>query len=459
MKRLFGTDGIRGTAGAYPLDPKTVTRVGAALAKTLARDRPEDGGTPRILVGRDTRESGDWIERAITAGARRGGAECLSVGVIPTPGVAFLARAAGFSAGVMISASHNPYRDNGIKVFAATGYKLPDHEEAAIEKMVLDGNDPIPDADYSPPVAPAAPSDLAERYIAFLSESVARGTSLSGMKIVIDCANGASSEIAPRIFRGLGATVEAVYCTPDGRNINSGCGSLHPEGLAARVVALSADLGIAFDGDADRCLFVASDGRVADGDLLIYQAAAHLKKQGKLPGDLVVTTVMSNLWLERGLADLGVRLLRTQVGDKYVLEEMRRTGSVIGGEQSGHLIFADRATTGDGILTALRLVEILLATGSKVGDWLSCVKAFPQILINVRVASRPKLEDHPVIGAEAASVRAMLGDTGRLVLRYSGTEALARVMIEGTDAGQVESLARRLAEVIRQQIGSDEAAV
>src|SRR5262245_46030727 len=392
MKRLFGTDGIRGTAGAFPLDPNTVTRVGVALARTLAEDRPEDGGRPRILVGRDTRESGDWIERAITAGVKRGGGECFAVGVIPTPGVAYLARTAGFSAGVMISASHNPYRDNGIKVFAASGYKLPDHEEAAIEKMVLDGEDPIPDADYSPPATPVAPAGLVQKYITFLRMSVAPGMSLSGMKIVIDCANGASSDIAPRIFRDLGATVEAVFCTPDGRNINSGCGSLHPEGLAARVIAMGADLGVAFDGDADRCLFVSSDGRVADGDLLIFQAASHLKRLGKLPGDLVVSTVMSNLWLERGLADLGVRLTRTQVGDKYVLEEMLRSGSVIGGEQSGHLIFSDRSTTGDGILTALRLIEILRATGGTVHGWLSCVKAFPQILLNVRVSSRPKLE-------------------------------------------------------------------
>ena len=456
MKRLFGTDGIRGTAGAFPLDPKTVTRVGVALAKTLAADRPQDGGTPRILIGRDTRESGDWIERAITAGARRGGAECLAVGVIPTPGVAYLARSAGFSAGIMISASHNPYRDNGIKVFAATGYKLPDHEEVAIEKMVLDGGDPLPDPDYSPAAAPAAPAGLVDRYIAFLRDAVARGTSLSGMKIVIDCANGASSEIAPGIFRDLGATVEPVFCTPDGRNINSGCGSLHPEGLAARVVAHGADLGVAFDGDADRCLFVSSDGRVADGDLLIYQAALHLKRLGRLPGDLVVTTVMSNLWLERSLAAIGVRLARTQVGDKYVLQEMRRSGSAVGGEQSGHIIFADQSTTGDGILTALRLVEILRATGGTVRDWLSCVKAFPQILLNVRVSSRPNLEEHPVIGAEAASVRARLGDSGRLVLRYSGTEALARVMIEGTDSGVVETLARRLAAVIKQEIGAED---
>ncbi|HEY3177194.1 MAG TPA: phosphoglucosamine mutase [Candidatus Polarisedimenticolia bacterium] len=457
MKRLFGTDGIRGAAGVFPLDPPTVTRVGAALARTLAAESPGSGRAPRILIGRDTRESGDWIERSIASGAGRAGAQCVGAGVIPTPGVAYLARTAGFAAGVMISASHNPYRDNGIKVFSSTGYKLPDHEEAAIEAMVLDGGGSLPEAEYSPAPAPVSPVDLVDRYVAFLRESVPVGTRMGGLRMVIDCANGASSEIAPRIFRELGAEVEAVYCTPDGRNINSGCGSLHPDGLAARVKGSGADLGVAFDGDADRCLFVSADGRLADGDLLIYQAASWLRKQGRLPGDLVVATVMSNLWLERSLAEIGIQLVRTRVGDKYVLEEMVRAGAVLGGEQSGHIIFTDRATTGDGILTALRLVEILRATDETVAGWLSRVTAFPQILLNVKVSSRPDMEAHPEIGAEAARVRAELGDAGRLVLRYSGTEPLARVMIEGTDAAQVETLARRLARMIEAEIGEGKA--
>ena len=452
MKRLFGTDGIRGAAGAFPLDPETVTAVGAALTRILARDRDEEH--PRLLIGRDTRESGDWIERAIASGARRAGAESLAAGVIPTPGLAYLARTGGFSAGIMISASHNPYRDNGVKVFSATGYKLPDEEEAGVEALVLDRAHPLPGPEYSPPSVPEAPPGLVETYLEFLKASVPPGVTFRGLKVVLDCANGASSEFAPRIFRDLGAEVEAVYCTPDGRNINSGCGSLHPDGLAQKVTDAGADLGIAFDGDADRSLFVSSDGRVADGDVLIYQAAAHLKRVGRLNGGVVVTTVMSNLWLERGLAEMGVTLARTQVGDKYVLEEMLRTGAVLGGEQSGHIIFTDRATTGDGILTALRLVEIMRTRGESVSDWLGQVQAYPQVLLNVRVGSRPDLESHPVIGAEAARVRDELGDSGRLVLRYSGTESLARVMIEGTDRGLVESLARRLAGVIEDQIGA-----
>lgn len=457
MKRLFGTDGIRGAAGAFPLDAATVTRVGAALAMILSAEG-RWGTCPRILIGRDTRESGDWIERALASGLRRGGADPVATGVIPTPGVAYLAREAGFAAGAMISASHNPYRDNGIKLFSSDGYKLPDAQEAEVEAVVLDQGHRLPEPEYSPPAAPDAPADLVERYRSFLRGSVERGASFAGLRIVLDCANGASSEIAPQIFRDLGAEVEAVFSSPDGRNINSGCGSLHPEGLAGRVTERRADLGIAFDGDADRCLFVSSSGRVADGDLLIFQAAAHLKKRGRLPGDLVVATVMSNLWLEKGLEAIGVKLLRAQVGDKYVLEEMLRTGAALGGEQSGHIIFTDRATTGDGILTALRLVGVMKSRGETIDVWLQRVRAYPQVLLNVRVSRRPDLESHPVIGAEAARVRSELGDSGRLVLRYSGTEPLARVMIEATDRQQVETLARRLAGVIKDEIGAPEEA-
>ncbi|HET6373106.1 MAG TPA: phosphoglucosamine mutase [Candidatus Polarisedimenticolia bacterium] len=455
MKKLFGTDGIRGSAGSYPLDQDTVTRVGAALAQTLRAHGPREA-VPRILLGRDTRESGAWIERAVAAGIALGGGECVSAGVIPTPGVAYLTRSLGLAAGVMLSASHNPYRDNGIKIFSETGYKLADSEEAEIEAMVLEGNPSMTVAGQ--PGRPEEQGDpaLAGKYAAFLLESVAPGTPFSGLSAVIDCANGAACEIAPRLFRQLGARVETLSSEPDGRNINSGCGTLHPERLAAAVVDGRADLGIAFDGDADRCLLVGGDGRVADGDVLIFQAASDLKRRGALRGDMVVTTVMSNLWLEQALADLGIKMSRTQVGDKYVLEEMLRTGAVLGGEQSGHIIFTDRATTGDGILTALRLVEILRHTGETVSDWLARVKAFPQILLNVRVRTRPDLETHPVIGVEAQRVRSELGESGRLVLRYSGTEALARVMIEATDSHQVASLGRHLAEVIRREIGAEE---
>ena len=452
MKRLFGTDGIRGRAGVPPLDSTTVAGVGAALARRL-RETDQGGTAPKILIGRDTRESGEMIERALVEGAARSGVECVAAGVIPTPGVAFLARAGGYAAGVMISASHNPYHDNGVKVFSSAGYKLSDEEEAAVEAMVLEGEPDTTDAMSSSPTSTAAAAVPVEEYIAHLCGSVSPGTSFSGIDIVLDCANGASSEIAPRVFEELDAKVEPIFSTPDGRNINSGCGSLHPERLAETVVKRGADLGVAFDGDADRALLVSADGRVADGDVLLFQAAAHLKRQGRLSGDRVVATVMSNLWLERSLGEMGIGLTRTQVGDKYVLEEMLSSGTVLGGEQSGHIIFTDRATTGDGVLTALRLVEIMMTNGETVADWLSRVKAFPQVLLNVPVTSRPDLDTHPVIGAEAAKVRAELGGTGRLVLRYSGTEALARVMIEAQDREQVERLSNRLADLIRDHLG------
>ncbi|MFQ5701502.1 MAG: phosphoglucosamine mutase [Acidobacteriota bacterium] len=453
MKKLFGTDGIRGVAGLYPLDEPTVTRLGEALARTLARRGHAAGGKrPRILFGRDTRESGSWIEHSLATGSCRAGAQCVSAGVIPTPGVAYLARTGPFSAGVMISASHNPYRDNGIKIFSSEGYKLPDEEEMDIERLALDGADVSASQELvGCSVGDAA--DLVGRYETFLLGAVDQGVSFSGMKLVLDCANGASTRIAPAVFRALGAEVEVLFDAPDGHNINEGCGSLHPETLAATVVERGADLGIAFDGDADRALFVSADGAMADGDVLIYQAACHLDERGLLAGRSVVATVMSNLWLERSLAEHGIGLTRTQVGDKYVLEEMIRTGAVLGGEQSGHIIFADRATTGDGVMTALRLLQVLHDTGETVSDWLGRVQALPQLLLNVPVASRPDLETHPVIGAEAENVRRELGGTGRLVLRYSGTEPVARVMIEAVDPRQVESLTRRLADVIAREIG------
>jgi len=456
MRSLFGTDGIRGTAGVFPLDEKTITRVGAALIRTLLHHAA--AGPPRIVIGRDTRESGEWIERAIAEGAGMAGATCSGAGVIPTPGIAWMARTGGFAAGVMISASHNPYRDNGIKIFSSSGYKLPDEEELAIERLVLDEGTPplLPetaDGSQQRDVPPAA-SDLIDGYAEFLRQSVSPGVRFDGIRVVLDCANGASSAIAPGVFAALGADVIAIFDTPDGRNINSGCGSLHPDRLAATVKERGADLGIAFDGDADRTLFVSADGHVADGDVLMYQAACHLKELGKLPGDLVVTTVMSNLWLERSLTERGIRMTRTQVGDRYVLQEMIRSGGALGGEQSGHMIFADRSTTGDGIMTALRLMEILVTNDDTVSGWLSQVQAFPQILLNIPVASRPDLTSHPVIGAAANDVISQLGGDGRLVLRYSGTEALARVMIEGTDRTQVETLARGLAGVIEQEIGA-----
>jgi phosphoglucosamine mutase len=462
VKRLFGTDGIRGRAGVFPLDAATVTRVGSALTGSL-RAR---ASAPRILIGRDTRESGVWIEAALARSIEAAGGIPVAAGVVTTAGVAHLTSALGFDAGVMVSASHNPFEDNGIKVFSRDGYKLPDAEEARIEAEVLGGAEreerggravaaatPGPAPPGLPAAAPGAGADLAAAYASHLV-GAAGGARLDGMKVVLDCGHGAAHRTAPAVFEALGASVRTLGAAPDGRNINEGCGSLHPEGACRAVVESGADLGFAFDGDADRCILCDERGAVCDGDFVMWRAALALKEAGRLAGRIVVGTVMSNLWLERALARDGVRLLRAPVGDKYVLEEMQRTGARLGGEQSGHVIFADHATTGDGILTAVLMACIVRRAGVRASAWRGQVRPCPQVLLNVRVASRPDLEAHPVIGPAARSVRARLGESGRLLLRYSGTEPLARVMIEAEDAEQVAALARELAGVIGREIGA-----
>jgi phosphoglucosamine mutase len=457
MKRLFGTDGIRGTAGVFPLDEGTVAKVGSALTETLrARSRE-----PRVLIGRDTRESGAWIEETLARSIEAAGGEPAAAGIVTTAGVAFITHSAGFDAGVMISASHNPFNDNGIKVFSRDGFKLPDAEEERIEEIVLaEGGASFPDMSAPETEGPESvgarglrsAETLAGAYQSHLIAAAA-GARLDGMKIVLDCANGASYRIAPAAFTALGARVHAIADTPDGTNINSGCGSLYPEAICRTVLEQGADIGCAFDGDADRCILSDEAGRVCDGDFIMYRAALALHSEGKLSGDIVVGTVMSNLWLERALRLTGIKLVRAPVGDKYVLEEMIRTGARLGGEQSGHVIFRDHATTGDGVLTAILVAAALRRSGARLSAWRSAVKPCPQILLNVRVSARPELEAHPVIGPAARSVRARLGEAGRLLLRYSGTEPLARVMIEGEDGDQVTLLAREMAGVIEREIG------
>ncbi|MBI3448879.1 MAG: phosphoglucosamine mutase [Acidobacteria bacterium] len=449
-KRLFGTDGIRAPSGTFPLDPATIARVGAALVRTLAGADPA-GGAIRILIGRDTRESGEWIEETLARAIEGASGVAAAAGVVTTAGVACLTRSSGFDAGIVISASHNPWADNGIKIFSRDGYKLPDADEARIEGLVLD--EPIDVASPAPAKGPRAKApglrDEYERHLV----SAAGGRRLDGMRIALDCANGASHETAPNVFTALGAAVTLIGAAPDGRNINSDCGSLHPARLRDAVLKGGADLGCAFDGDADRCVLVDEKGRICDGDFILSRAALALQAEGKLAGNLVVATVMSNLWLERALKAAGIRMLRAPVGDKYVLEEMLRTGARLGGEQSGHVIFLDHATTGDGILTALTLAAIVRSAGVRLSAWFDEIRPCPQILVNVRVSTRPDLEKHPVIGARAREVRTKLGDSGRLLLRYSGTEPLARVMIEAEDPDQVRSLAREMADAIEREIG------
>ncbi len=460
MKRLFGTDGIRGVAGTFPLDPDTVTKIGRALARLIPA---QTEGYPRMVIGRDPRESGPAIEEALVRGILEAGGRADRGGVLTTPAIACVTRLLGYDAGVVVSASHNPYRDNGIKVFAGRGLKLPDALEAAIERRVLDGeedrpkargHDVVPGLESRPTtIDGAGPAELATRYLDWLAGTAGPRFTLKGWRIVLDCAHGAASDLGPALFHRLAAEALPINARPDGRNINEECGALHPEGLAAEVVRRKARLGLAFDGDADRCLVVDSSGRVLDGDYVLYLAARQLKRTGRLAGDTVVGTVMSNLWLERGLEAEGIRLRRAQVGDKYVLEEMLRGGYLLGGEQSGHIIFLDKATTGDGLLTALQFLDLLQKTGIDLAAWAASIRPCPQVLINVLVRDRPPLDSHPRIGPAIRDEEKKLGTAGRLLVRYSGTEPKARIMVEGESIAEVERSAARLRIVIQEEIG------
>jgi phosphoglucosamine mutase len=447
VKRLFGTDGIRAMAGEYPLDPPTVRRLGVALAGEL--ETSGNNGN-RVVLGRDTRESGPWLGRAVTAGLRSGGADAVDAGVISTPGLAHVLRRQGFAAGVMISASHNPFEDNGLKVFGADGVKLSDEIERRIEERILDGG--IPEGDTDAP--PAENGALIDDYVAFLEGAVSRAQRFEGLRLVLDCANGSASSIAPLVFRHHGAEVVTIGDRPDGRNINLECGSTHLDKLADAVRSEGADVGLAFDGDADRCLGVDGKGRPIDGDRILYILARQMNRDGRLPGHGVVATIMSNFWLEERLAREGVTLYRARVGDKYVLQMMHERGLVLGGEQSGHIILSEQSTTGDGILTGLVLLDTIYGADPSLAETLDSIEPYPQELINIRVTDKPDMAAHPVIGPVVREVEADLAGHGRVVLRYSGTESLARVMIEGKDPRRVHDHAERLAEVIRQELGA-----
>ena len=451
-KRLFGTDGVRGTAGEYPLDPVTVARLGEALVRIL----PTAGRGVRVIIGRDTRESGPAIEAALVRGIEAAGARADRGGVLTTPAVACVTRSLGYDAGIVVSASHNPFRDNGIKIFSRRGFKLPDSLEGDIEALVL-GDRPMPagaaDAAAAAGPAPASPEALRTCYLDWLKASLPRATSFAGFSVVLDCAHGAASDLAPRLFRDLGAEVTVVNDRPDGRNINEGCGALHPDRLAEEVVRRGARLGLAFDGDADRCLPVDASGRILDGDYVLFLAARDLRLSGRLRGGAVVGTVMTNLWLERALAGEGVAMHRAPVGDKYVLEEMLRGGFVLGGEQSGHIIFLERSTTGDGLLTGLMLMEILGRGPLDLAAWASTILPCPQVLVNVAVREKPPLETHPEIGPAISAEEQRLQGKGRVLVRYSGTESKARIMIEGEPRDAIEAAASRLKKVIESALG------
>lgn len=441
--KLFGTDGIRGKAGVAPLEPATVARVGAALVRSLM-----DGPSPhRFVIGRDTRESGEWIEQELARGLTSEGATVVSAGVVPTPAIAYLARTEGFDAGLVISASHNPYEDNGIKVFGGSGVKLTAALEASVEALVADRS-------WSVGAAPGVidRQDLSGHYLAHLEQIMDDAGPLAGSPIVVDCANGATAGIAPAFLSSLGFDVRPIGVTPDGRNINLDCGSTHLAGLAREVVASGARLGIAFDGDGDRALFVDASGAVVDGDAVLLIAALHLKQEGRLPGNAVVSTVMSNIGLELALRDRGISLVRTAVGDKYVMEEMVKRGYALGGEQSGHIIFADHLFTGDGLATALNVLRIMARSGKELAELAGALVTYPQVLVNVRVKQKTDYLEVPAIAATVRRVEDGLSGHGRLLVRYSGTEPLLRIMLEGKDQAEIRTWADEIAAVVKEHL-------
>ena len=454
MRPLFGTDGIRGEAGKFPLDAPTVSAIGYSLAQHISKTT----GAPEIVIGRDTRESGDWLERALIDGATRAGGKCLSAGVITTPGVAFLTRKLDADAGVVISASHNPSQDNGIKIFAPSGEKMDDSVERVIEADVFAGvsqeHPPESETPESKPPSPEQEAKLQQEYLAFLSDQIAEGLDLRDLKIVVDCANGASSALAPVLFEHLGAQTIAINANPDGRNINLNCGSLHIDSLREQVVREKADLGIAFDGDADRSLFVDEKGDFVDGDATLWVLANYLKAHGRLKDDTVVATVMSNIGLEIAFRGADIKLVRTDVGDKYVLDELLRRKASLGGEQSGHIILPDLSLAGDGMITALSLIRALKESGKSLAQSTAGFQTYPQILLNVRVREKRPFADLPSVQTAVGEVEQQLASKGRLLLRYSGTEALARVMIEGESQHQIELYAQKIAAAIKQEIGA-----
>jgi phosphoglucosamine mutase len=447
-KSLFGTDGIRGIPGTPPLDDATLFATGSALGSYLHREH----SAARVLIGMDTRESGPHIAAVLAAGLSQARASVAFAGVITTPGVACLVRQNDFEAGVVISASHNPFHDNGVKLFSHAGMKFPDATEEVLEMEIIKHRDKNKSERISAPVL-VADQSLDAEYLANLRGRVIPGAKLNGLRMVLDCANGAAFKLGPELFRSFSVEVISMGDSPDGRNINAGCGSLHLEGLRKRVLAERAILGVAFDGDADRALFVSADGRIVNGDGVMLAVARFLKAENKLRGDRVVGTSMSNLGLERVLDAEGITLARTDVGDRYVLEEMLRSGSVLGGEQSGHIIFLDDSPAGDGLLTALKIASLVSMNGM-LTDLTKGLKDYPQIIVNVKVRSKPPLDTLPEVSRALSDANSALGQSGRIVLRYSGTEPLARVMVEAEHDADVQRFSRSLANAVRASIGA-----
>ena len=445
---LFGTDGVRGTANVEPMTAEMALSLGQAIAHVFRGT----GGIRRILIGKDTRLSGYMFEDALASGICSMGGNVIQVGPMPTPALAFLTTDMRCDAGVMISASHNPYQDNGIKFFGSDGFKLADEVEERIERLISKGELPQHRADADE-IGRAQRIDAAEgRYVVFLKKTFPLDLNLEGLRIVLDCANGAAYKVGPMVFQELGAELFALGVEPNGRNINEDCGAVHPQRLASKVRELRADVGIAVDGDADRVILVSEDGEIVDGDAMLALCARELLERGQLKGGAVVSTVMSNIGLEKSLQEVGLDLVRTQVGDRYVVEEMRRSGYNLGGEQSGHTIFLDHNTTGDGLLSALQVLSIMRRKERPLSELAGCMERFPQVLLNFAVAEKRPLEELPAVQKHVAAVEAELDGRGRVLIRYSGTESKARVMVEGEDEGRVRTYAEELSDTLRRAL-------
>ena len=446
MGKLFGTDGVRGKAGSYPLDVPTVRRVGAALVRAMRH-----GDEPiRFLAGRDTRESGVWIERELAFGIRSQGASLTSAGVIPTPAVAYLTPKRGYTAGVVISASHNPFEDNGIKVFSGAGEKFTEALEDHVESFIADASWQVPSGDATD----VEQVDHRPDYLSHLRRILPDIGRVKGMRVAIDCANGATTTVAPRLFQELGFDARCIGCDPNGRNINLRCGSTSPEQLANLVVEGDYRLGIAFDGDGDRAIFVDDQGKVVDGDAVMLLCAKQMKAEGRLKGNAVVATVMSNIGLEIALRAAAIDIARCPVGDKYVMEEMFRRNLSLGGEQSGHIIFSEYLFTGDGLATALNVLRTMAETGRELADLASEMTAYPQVLMNLRVERRVDLKTVPAVAELMASIESRLAGQGRLLVRYSGTEPLLRVMLEGQNEADIKRWGQEIIDAVKQHVGA-----
>lgn len=449
MKKLFGTDGVRGVANQDPMTSEMAMRIGRAAAHVFR----DSSRRHRVVIGKDTRLSGYMIESALTSGLCSMGIDVLLVGPVPTPGIAFLTRSLRADAGVVISASHNPYEDNGIKFFGRDGFKFPDALEARMEELIFSGT-----IDAIRPTAAEIGKavridDAIGRYNEYVKSSLPRGMDLTGLRVVVDSANGAAYKIGPRILLELGADVISLYDQPNGMNINQGCGSLHPEVISRAVIANRAHIGIAYDGDADRVILCDENGKVVDGDAVMAICALHMIRQGRLKHNTLVATVMSNLGLELALREAGGRLVRAAVGDRYVMEQMLEGGYNLGGEQSGHLIFLDHNTTGDGLITALQIVSIMKQDGKPLSALAACMRTYPQVLVNVKVKEKRDLASIPELAQRIAAIEKTLEGAGRLLIRYSGTELKLRIMLEGDEETGIARYADELAELVRKYIG------